>query len=143
VTGAEAGQRVGFAEIVFRKIKGEETTMPTKQTYTMKCRETGHTAKVNVIEVDDVPGHIIGVGEFPGVWSCDDGSVAITSTKDMFDCVKGSGKIHAYNVATFDSQRRKLHCLARALHSANQATCPSFLLTRRFTACRDHAHQAT
>jgi hypothetical protein len=84
------------------RIKKEETTMLTKQTYTMKCRETGHTAKVNVIEVDDVPGHIIGVGEFPGMWSCDDGSVATTSTKDMFDYIKGSGKIHGYNVATFE-----------------------------------------
>ncbi len=76
--------------------------MLTKQTYTMKCRETGYTAKVNVIEVDDVPGHIIGVGEFPGVLSCDDGSVATTSTKDMFDYIKGSGKFHGYNVATFE-----------------------------------------
>ncbi len=55
--------------------------MLTKQTYTMKCRVTGYTAKVHVIEVGDVPGHIIGVGEFPGVWSCDDGSVATSSTK--------------------------------------------------------------
>ena len=76
--------------------------MPTEQTYTMKCRETGYAAKLNVIEVDDVPGHIIGVGEFPGVWSCDDGSVATASTKDMFDYVKGSGKIHGYSTATFE-----------------------------------------
>ena len=26
------------------------------QTYTLKCRETGHQAKVHVIEVGDVPG---------------------------------------------------------------------------------------
>jgi hypothetical protein len=78
--------------------------MPTKQTYTMKCRETGYTAKVNVIEVGDVPGHIMGVGEFPGVWSCNDGSVATTSTKDMFDYIKGGGKILGYSVATFEDE---------------------------------------
>ena len=76
--------------------------MLAKRTRTMKCRETGYTANVNAIEVDDVPGHIIGVGEFPGVLTCDDGSVATTSTKDMFDYIKGSGKIHGYNGATFE-----------------------------------------
>jgi hypothetical protein len=76
--------------------------MLTKQTYAMKCRETGYTAKMNVLEVDDVPGHIIGVGEFLGVLSCDDGSVATTSTKDMFDYIKGSGQFHGYTVATFE-----------------------------------------
>ena len=76
--------------------------MLTKQTYTMKCRDAGYAAKMNVIEVDDVPGHIIGVGEFPGVLSCDDGSVATTSTKDMFDYIKGSGRFHGYSVATFE-----------------------------------------
>ena len=60
-----------------------------------------------------MPGHIIGVGEFPGVWSCDDGSVATTSTKDMFDYIKGSGKIHGYNVATFEDGVHLMHKVSR------------------------------
>ncbi len=73
--------------------------MPAKQ---MKCRDTGYAAKISVIEVDDIPGHTIGVVEFAGVLSCDDGSIATTSTKDMFDYIKGSGKFHGYSVVTFE-----------------------------------------
>ncbi|MGD0459285.1 MAG: hypothetical protein ABSC21_16235 [Terriglobia bacterium] len=113
--------------------------MLTKQTYTMKCRETGYTARVNVIEVDDVPGHIIGVGEFPGVLSCDDGSVATTSTKDMFDYIKGSGKFHGYNVATFeDGSTLRIRYQGTATPEANgktsrwEATCEFIKGTGRF-----------
>ena len=38
-------------------------TQAGAQTYTVKCRETGHFPKVHVIEVGDVPGHILYVGE--------------------------------------------------------------------------------
>ena len=113
--------------------------MPEKQTYTMKCRETGYTAKMNVIEVGDVPGHIIGVGEFPGVLSCDDGSIATTSTKDMFDYIKGSGKFHGYNVATFeDGSTLCIRYQGTATPEANgkttrwQGTCEFIRGTGRF-----------
>ena len=113
--------------------------MLTKQTYTMKCRDTGYAAKLNVIEVGDVPGHIIGVGEFPGVLSSDDGSVATTSTKDMFDYVKGSGKFHGYNVATFeDGSTLCIRYQGTATPEANgktsrwEATCELIKGTGRF-----------
>ncbi len=76
--------------------------MSARQTYTMKCRDTAYAAKISFIEVDDVPCHTIGVVEFAGVLSCDDGGVAATSTKDMFDYINGSGKFHGYSVVTFE-----------------------------------------
>jgi len=72
------------------------------QTYTLKCRETGHMPKVHVIEVGDVPGHIVLVGENAGVLSCDDGSIATTSTKWMTDMTKGSGKSQFYALFTYE-----------------------------------------
>jgi hypothetical protein len=77
-------------------------TQASAQTYTVKCRDTGQLAKVHIIEVGDVPGHILGVGEGAGVLSCDDGSVATTSVKSMSDYTKGSGKTHLYELATYE-----------------------------------------
>ena len=77
-------------------------TQAGAQTYTMKCRETGHFPKVNTIEVGDVPGHIIGVVEGAGVLSCDDGSVSTTSWKDLFDYIKGGGKHQGYESVTYE-----------------------------------------
>jgi len=77
-------------------------TQAGAQTYTMKCRETGYAPKAHPIEVGDVPGHIIGVGEYAGVLSCDDGSIATTSIKSSIDYIKGSGKFHSYWVATYE-----------------------------------------
>jgi hypothetical protein len=77
-------------------------TQAGAQTYTMKCRETGHQVKVHVIEVGDPPGHIVGVGEQAGVQSCEDGSVATTSSKWMTDLTKGSGKSQSYSLATYE-----------------------------------------
>ena len=72
------------------------------QTYTVKCRESGHSPKTQIIEVGDVPGHIVLVSELAGVLSCDDGSVATTSIKGMSDMTKGSGKGHGYTLFTFE-----------------------------------------
>jgi len=72
------------------------------QTYTVKCRDTGHLAKMHLIEVGDVPGHILAVGDLAGVLSCDDGSVATTSMKIMGDYTKGSGKAYSYLLDTYE-----------------------------------------
>ena len=66
------------------------------ETYTMKCREAGQQTKAHVIEVGDVPGHLLAVGEQTGVQSCDDGSIATTSAKWTVDLTKGSGKAQFY-----------------------------------------------
>jgi hypothetical protein len=72
------------------------------QTYTMKCRETGHFPQVHRIEVGDVSGHIVAAGEQAGVLSCDEGSVATTSIKWISDSTKGNGKAQGYEVATYE-----------------------------------------
>jgi hypothetical protein len=77
-------------------------TQAGAQTYTMKCRETGHQVKMHIIEVGDVPSHIIGVGENAGVMSCEDGSVATTSAKWMSDLTKGSAIAQFYGLATYE-----------------------------------------
>jgi hypothetical protein len=77
-------------------------TQAEAQTYTMKCRETGHLPKVHSLEVGDVPGHLIGVAELAGVLSCDDGRVATTLNESTWDYIKGSGKFQTYWVATFE-----------------------------------------
>jgi len=77
-------------------------TQAGAQTYTLKCRSTGHFPKMHIIEVGDVPGHVVFVGESAGVLSCDDGSVATFSGKFMGEVTKGSGKSQAYGVFTFE-----------------------------------------
>jgi hypothetical protein len=77
-------------------------TQAGAQTYTMKCRDAGHNVKVHIIEVGDVPGHILGVGESAGVLSCDDGSVATTLYKSMSDYTKGNGKTQLYGLNTYE-----------------------------------------
>ena len=77
-------------------------TQTGAQTYTLKCRTTGHALKANVIEIGDVPGHIVGVGEMAGVQSCDDGSIATTSSKWRTDLTKGNGKSHFYVLVSYE-----------------------------------------
>ena len=61
-----------------------------------------HLVTAHQIEVSDVPGHLIGVGDVAGVMSCDDGSIATTSTKFMTDQTKGSGKAQYYWMVTYE-----------------------------------------
>jgi len=72
------------------------------QTYTVKCRETGHFPQVHRIEVGDVPDHILSVGETIAVRSCDDGSVATSGSKFTVELIKGSGKAQGYTLMTFE-----------------------------------------
>jgi hypothetical protein len=77
-------------------------TQAGAQTYTLKCRSAGHFPKMHIIEVGDVPGHILFVAEGAGVCSCDDGTVATASAKAMAEFTKGSGKCQSYEVLTFE-----------------------------------------
>jgi hypothetical protein len=77
-------------------------TQAGAQTYTVKCRNTGHIPKVHVIEVGDVPDHIVFVSELAGVQSCDDSSVATISSKAMGEVTKGNGKSQSYSLATYE-----------------------------------------
>ena len=82
-------------------------TQAGAQTYTVKCRETGHVPKMHIIEVADVPGHILLVGETATVLSCDDGSVATISGKFTADMTKGSGKNQGYGLVTYEDGSTK------------------------------------
>ncbi len=77
-------------------------TQAGAQTYTLKCRSTGHFPKINIIEVGDVPGHNLLVGESAAMQSYDDGSVATYSGKIMAEFSKGSGKAQVYAMSTFE-----------------------------------------
>jgi hypothetical protein len=68
-------------------------TQAGAQTYTVKCQESGHFPQVHRIEVGDVPGHLLVVGDMAGVRSCDDGSVATISYKFTTDMTKGVGLV--------------------------------------------------
>ena len=72
------------------------------QTYTVKCREISHTVNFHKTEVGDVPGHIIAMVDNAGVLSCDDGSIATTSTKAVLDLIKGSGMGQGYSLDTYE-----------------------------------------
>jgi hypothetical protein len=77
-------------------------TQAGAQTYTVKCRQTGHFPKMHIIDVGDVPGHILCVGESAGVSSCDDGSVATISGKFTTDLTQGSGISQGYRLSTYE-----------------------------------------
>jgi hypothetical protein len=73
------------------------------QTYTVKCRSAGYFPKMHIIEVGDVPAHILLLAESAAVLSCDDGRVATGFSKNMAEFTKGSGKSHQwYEVFTFE-----------------------------------------
>jgi hypothetical protein len=71
-------------------------------TMKLKSRETGYFPKMDIIEVGDVPGHIIFVGEQAGVASVEDGSVAVTSAKFMGDMINGIGRSQGYWLGTYE-----------------------------------------
>ena len=72
------------------------------QTYRVKCREAGYISKMQVVDVGDVPDHLIGMAEGAGVLSCDDGNVATTSWKETLDLNKGGGKSNGYESLTYE-----------------------------------------
>lgn len=69
---------------------------------TMKWRTVSHTTKVEAIQVGDVPGHIIGVGEARGLAFLENGEIASTWEKFTVDYVNGSGPHAAYGLTTLE-----------------------------------------
>jgi hypothetical protein len=68
---------------------------------TIKGRIVFHAAKGEVIEVGDVPGHVIGVSDAGGL-TFDDikNEVGTFATHVMFDTINGSGTHWGYDVRT-------------------------------------------
>jgi hypothetical protein len=69
-------------------------------------RVTYHTQKVETMEVGDVPGHIMGCSQSPGMAfytkGPDAGKVATRISTVCFDVVNGKGTVTGYTVNTFE-----------------------------------------
>jgi hypothetical protein len=69
-------------------------------------RVTFHTQKVETMEVGDVPGHIMGCSQGPGLTfytkGPDAGKIATRVSTTCFDVVNGKGTMTGYTVNTFE-----------------------------------------
>ncbi len=66
-----------------------------------KLTTTTYIAKVEVIPIFDVEGHIVGIYERRGVAIFEDGEVAAYLTRGTFDYIKGQGSHQGYTQYTF------------------------------------------
>ena len=83
------------------------TTVPAAwadKTVKEKGRVVYHIAKVEVMEVGDVPGHILAIADQRGLTTVDTGEVAIWSTKVVLDLTNGTGPHQAYTLTTFEDK---------------------------------------
>jgi hypothetical protein len=69
---------------------------------TMKFRQVQFYTKGEVLQIGDVPDHIIGIYDQTGLASFDTGEVASFALKGILDYIKGSGTIQGYTVLTFE-----------------------------------------
>ena len=69
---------------------------------TLKWRQVMFNTKVEVLQIGDVPDHIIGLYDQTGLASFDTGEVASVATKGTLDYIKGSGTIQGYTILTFE-----------------------------------------
>jgi hypothetical protein len=63
-----------------------------------------HIPKVEVMEVPDVPGHIIAIADQRGLVTLDTGETGLWMTRVTLDLTKGNGPHHAYTVTTFEDK---------------------------------------
>ncbi len=68
----------------------------------LKWRQAMHNVKAELVQVCDVPGHVVGAGANGGLAFFNDGAVALVSNQFTIDYTNGSGTHHAYNMYTFD-----------------------------------------
>ena len=69
-----------------------------------KGRTVYHFVKSEVMQVGDVPGHVLGIVDASGLSFLDSGEVAIYSTKITFDLRNGTGRHEGYGVTTFEDK---------------------------------------
>lgn len=69
---------------------------------TIRGRQVQFITKAEVIQVGDVPDHIIGIYDQTGLASFDTGEVASITMKGTLDYIKGSGTIQGYTVTTYE-----------------------------------------
>jgi hypothetical protein len=76
-------------------------SLAAAKTVTQKGRSVYHMVKVDVVQVGDVPGHIVGVADARGLTFVENGDVGTYLNRIMFDYVNGSGPHWGYGVTTF------------------------------------------
>ncbi len=68
-------------------------------------RNVGHSQKIEMIDVGDVPGHFLGVSQSNGLAfytkGSDNGEIATRTYTMIFDVVKGKGTYTGHEVKTF------------------------------------------
>ena len=69
---------------------------------TIRGRQVQFITKAEVIQVGDVPDHIIGIYDQTGLASFETGEVASFALKGTLDYIKGSGTIQGYTILTFE-----------------------------------------
>ncbi len=69
---------------------------------TMKCRAVIFHTKSQINKVEDVEGHIMGVGESTGLASYETGEVAVVKLNWFADYTKGAGMTQGYFRHTFE-----------------------------------------
>ena len=69
---------------------------------TLKWRQVHFYTKAEVLQIGDVPDHIIGIYDHTGLASFETGEVASFAVKGTLDYIKGSGTIQGYSVLTFE-----------------------------------------
>lgn len=60
-----------------------------------------HTEKLEMIEVGDLPGHIMGVLKQSGLYFASTGEIATTQFATIFNYINGAGTLTAQQVTTF------------------------------------------
>jgi hypothetical protein len=69
---------------------------------TIKGRQVQFISKAEVLQIGDVPDHIIGIYDQTGLASFETGEVASMTIKGTLDYIKGTGPIQGYMVYTFE-----------------------------------------
>jgi hypothetical protein len=69
-----------------------------------KGRVVYHLVKTEVMQVGDVPGHILGIVDQRGLSFPDTGEVGTWSTKVIVDLTNGTGPHQSYTITTFEDR---------------------------------------
>jgi hypothetical protein len=78
------------------------TTVVQAGAETIKLRQVLFITKAEILQVGDVPDHIIGLYDQTGLASFDTGEVASVTQKGTLDYIKGSGTIAGYCTYTYE-----------------------------------------
>ena len=75
---------------------------PRVDAETARSRLVMHLTQVDMVEVGDVPGHVLAIGQQMGLTFLEDGEVGTYSGWFTADYTNGSGKHEGYAITTFE-----------------------------------------